>query len=292
MPEHSEYQYLNLLSRVIEQGERRQTRNGYTYSVFGGNLHFDLQNGFPLLTTKRVFFRGVIEELLWFIRGKMDSKLLEEKGVNIWKGNSSRQYLDSIGLTSYREGDCGAVYGHQWRHFGATYRDCDTDYTGNGIDQLAECIRQIKHEPGSRRILMSAWNPTQMPEMVLPPCHVSYQFYVSGENNQYLSCMMYQRSADSFLGLPFNIASVSLLTHIIAHFTGKIAKDVYISIGDIHIYEEHLPVVKEQLTRKPYQFPTIRINGDIPTNIEDYTNDMIMLENYVSHGTLKAEMKA
>jgi thymidylate synthase len=287
-----EKQYLDLLRRVMETGEERQTRNGKTYSVFGGNLHFDLRDGFPLLTSKRVFFRGIVEELIWFIRGKMDSKLLEEKGVNIWRGNTSREFLHSIGLGHYREGDAGPVYGHQWRHFGATYLDCDTDYSGKGIDQLAECIRQIKYEPSSRRIFMSAWNPTQMPEMALPPCHVSYQFYVSGPNNEYLSSSLYCRSQDLFLGTPFNIASVSLLTHILAHFCGKIPKDVHIYMGDAHIYEEHLDVVREQLTRELYQLPTLKITGNIPEKIDDYTTDMFQIENYKSHGILRAEMKA
>lgn len=287
-----EKQYLDLLNRILNEGELRETRNSTTLSVFGGHLKFDIREKFPLLTTKKVFWKGIVEELLWFLRGKMDSKILEEKGVNIWKGNTSREYLDSIGLNHYREGDTGATYGHQWRYFNAVYHGCDNDYTGQGIDQIRECIYQIKNDPMSRRIFLSGWNPTQSKYMSLVPCHISYQFYVSGENNEYLSCHMYQRSADTFLGLPFNIASVSLLTYIMAHLTDKKPKEIFISLGDIHIYKDHIESVKEQLLREPYEFPTLKIIGDKHDDPADYKPEQFILENYKCHSMIKAKMIA
>jgi thymidylate synthase len=210
-----ERQYLDLIRNILDHGRTKGNRTGVgTRSVFGAQMRFSLRNSFPLLTTKRVFWRGVVEELLWFIRGSTNARELSDKNVKIWDANGSRQFLDSLGLEDREEGDLGPVYGFQWRHFGAKYEDMHKDYTGLGVDQLAEVIRKIKTYPDDRRIIMSSWNPTDLPLMALPPCHTLCQFYVSdGE----LSCQMYQRSADMGLGVPFNIASYSLLTCMIAH---------------------------------------------------------------------------
>jgi thymidylate synthase len=179
-------------------------------------MRYDLNESFPLLTTKDVFWRGLAEELVWFVNGKTNAKLLSDKKIKIWDGNASRQFLDNLGLTEREEWDLGPVYGFQWRHFGAQYKDMHADYEGQGIDQLANVIRQIKENPESRRILMSAWNPTALGEMALPPCHIMAQFYVTGDKKPKLSCQMYQRSCDIGLGVPFNIASYALLTCMLA----------------------------------------------------------------------------
>ncbi|XP_008468587.2 thymidylate synthase [Diaphorina citri] len=214
-----EQQYLHLLDKIIKTGHKKSDRTGVgTLSLFGAQMRFDLTNGtFPLLTTKRVFWKGVVEELLWFIKGSTNAKELSDKGVKIWDPNSTREYLDSIGLVDRKEGDLGPVYGFQWRHYGAEYKDMFTDYTDQGIDQLQNIINTIKTNPNDRRIIMCAWNPIDMPKMALPPCHCLAQFYVADGK---LSCQLYQRSADMGLGVPFNIASYSLLTYMIAHVTG------------------------------------------------------------------------
>ena len=216
---HEEFQYLELLDQIIRTGNERDDRtNTGTISKFGGIMRFNLENGFPLLTTKDVFWRGVAEELLWFIRGETNGKLLSDKNIKIWEGNGSRQFLDNLGLKDREEGDLGPIYGFQWRHFGAEYKDMHQDYRGVGVDQLKNIIETIKNDPCSRRLVMSAWNPKDMPKMALPPCHVVSQFYV---NDGKLSCMMFQRSADMGLGVPFNIASYSLLTCLIAEVIYK-----------------------------------------------------------------------
>lgn len=185
-------------------------------------MRYSLKESLPLLTTKRVFWRAVVEELLWFIRGSTNALELKEKNVNIWDANSTREYLDSIGLSDRVEGDLGPVYGFQWRHYGAEYKDMYTDYTGKGIDQLKNIIETLKTNPNDRRIIMCSWNPIDLPKMALPPCHCLVQFYVA---NGELSCMLYQRSADMGLGVPFNIASYALLTNMIAHITGLKVSD-------------------------------------------------------------------
>jgi thymidylate synthase len=256
----------------------------------------------PLLTTKKVYWKGVIEELLWFIRADTNAKHLDNVGVKIWNGNSSREALDSVGLSDYEEGDCGPIYGFQWRHFGAIYQGPGMTKEGEGVDQLSECLRLLREDPTSRRIFMSAWNPSVLKEMCLPPCHVSYQFYVSYDSvendfNQtmekkkgILHCQMYQRSADMFLGIPFNIASVSLLTHMMAKLSGLIPGKIIIVIGDAHIYEEHKFVVEEQLARIPiYDFPNIRLEGN-QEKIEDFKYEDFIIENYRYDSSLKAPM--
>jgi len=211
-----EMQYLDVVRDVIENGVQRGDRTGVgTLSKFGVQMRFSLRNNtLPLLTTKRVFWRGVAEELFWFVRGCTSNQALQERGVHIWDGNGSKEFLESRGLGHREEGDLGPVYGFQWRHFGAEYKTMHDDYTGQGVDQLAQIMETIQTNPNDRRMIMTAWNPLALQDMALPPCHLMCQFYVA---NGELSCQMYQRSADMGLGVPFNIASYSLLTIMIAH---------------------------------------------------------------------------
>ncbi|KAF8184681.1 thymidylate synthase/dCMP hydroxymethylase domain-containing protein [Pholiota molesta] len=261
--EHDEYQYLKLI--------RHRTGTG-TIALFAPpNLRFSLANmTLPLLTTKRTFMRGIAEELLWFIHGCTDSTLLNKKGVKIWDGNGSKAFLESRGLGHRREGDLGL-------HFGAEYVDCETDYTGQGVDQLRECIKKIKENPTDRRIILSAWNPKgQYPFHGPSSCHMLCQFYVklppssNPTQKPKLSCLMYQRSADLGLGIPFNIASYALLTHMIAHVTGTEAHELVIQLGDAHVYRDHVDALEEQLKREPKPFPKLRWARDDIDDIEDF----------------------
>ena len=282
---HGEYEYLSLLQNVLNTGVKRETRSGNTLSIFGARMEFNIENSIPLLTTKRMAWKTCIKELLWFIRGETNNKTLRDEGVHIWDGNSSREYLDSIGLTDREQGDLGPVYGFQWRHFGAEYKDCHTDYSGQGYDQFMECIKLIKTDPTSRRIIMSAWNPNALKEMALPPCHMFCQFYV---NEGKLDCQLYQRSGDMFLGIPFNIFSYSVLTMIMAKATGlKPGKFIHI-IGDAHVYTDHIKQCEIQLKREPRPFPYLFI--DERENFEDYTIDDFKLINYECHDRIKAVM--
>lgn len=285
-----EYQYLDLIKKVMNQGTLRKTRNSNTISLFCEKMEFDISQSFPLITTKRVFFKGIVKELLWFINAKTNSNELEKDNVNIWKGNSSREYLDTIGLNENEQGDCGPIYGFQWRHFNAEYKGPYCDYTNKGVDQLVNIINLIKNDPTSRRMFMSGWNPCQLDKMALPPCHVSYQFYIRKiDNKQYLDCMMYQRSGDLFLGVPFNIASTSLLVYILANICDINPGKINIIIGDAHIYENHIEQIKTQLERIPRDFPKLSINKKC-NKIEDVTYQDIILENYTPHESIKAEM--
>ncbi|KAJ1346625.1 hypothetical protein KIN20_001490 [Parelaphostrongylus tenuis] len=248
---------------------------------------YNLRNNvMPLLTTKRVYWKGIVEELLWFIRGDTDSKRLSAKNVKIWDANGSREFLDSMGFTDREVGDLGPVYGFQWRHFGAEYKGPDANYDGKGVDQLAQVIQQIRTTPDSRRIILSAWNVSDLKIMALPPCHTLCQFYV---NDQELSCQLYQRSGDMGLGVPFNIASYSLLTHMIAHVCGLKAGDFVHTLGDAHIYVNHIDALKIQLERAPTAFPTIEFGEGI-REIDDFTSDKIFLKNYNPQGTIKMDM--
>ncbi|CAN6446603.1 unnamed protein product [Victoria cruziana] len=257
---HEEYMYLRLVQDIISNGYQKEDRTGTgTLSKFGCQMRFNLRKTFPLLTTKKVFWRGVVEELLWFISGSTNAKVLQEKGVHIWDGNASRDYLDSIGLTEREEGDLGPIYGFQWRHFGARYTDMHADYTGQGFDQLLDIINKIKTCPDDRRIVLSSWNPNDLKLMALPPCHMFAQFYVvNGE----VSCQMYQRSADMGLGVPFNIASYALLTRIIAHVCDLSPGDFVHVIGDAHVYRTHVRPLQEQLQNLPRPFPVLKINPE------------------------------
>jgi thymidylate synthase len=285
--------YLNSLRKIMDTGDEHMGRNGKTLSVFGERLEFNIEDNFPLLTTKKMFWKGIVGELVWFLNANTNAKELNDMGVKIWDGNSSREYLDSIGLTDYEEGECGPIYGFQWRNFNGTYKGSGVDYLkeGDGVDQLQEILDQIRTTPGSRRMVMSAWNPAQADKIVLPCCHLLYQFYV---NDGKLSCQMYQRSADMFLGVPFNIASTALLTHIIAHLTGLKPGRIIIVIGDAHIYAEHIEAVKKQLKREPKSFCQLKIkeredDSEIK-NPEDFRMDDFELIGYDSHRGIKAQM--
>ncbi|POM60565.1 Thymidylate synthase [Phytophthora palmivora] len=286
---HEEMQYLDLIRKILTHGAKRADRTGTgTLSVFGAQMRFSLRdNVFPLLTTKRVFWRGVAEELLWFISGDTSAQTLQQKDIHIWDGNGSREYLDSRGLQSREVGDLGPVYGFQWRHFGAKYTNMHADYTGQGVDQLAEVIHKLRTNPTDRRIVLSAWNPADLNEMALPPCHMFCQFYVAdGE----LSCQMYQRSADMGLGVPFNIASYALLTRLVAQVAGLKPGEFIHVIGDAHVYLNHVEPLQKQLTRTPRPFPTLVINSEKTTSIDDFTFEDLEVRNYSPHSTIKMEM--
>ena len=284
-----EYQYLNLLNKVLEEGLETESRNSKVFSLFGEKMVYDLSKGFPLLTTKRVGYKTVLRELLWFIRGSTSNKELTDKKVHIWTPNSSREFLDSRNL-DYEEGDLGPVYGFQWRHFGAEYEDKDTDYRGKGVDQLQNVIDLIKNEPNSRRIILNSWNASDLDKMALPPCHVMCQFNVDTKNNK-LDCQLYQRSGDMFLGVPFNIASYAFLTHIIGKITGyQVGRLIHI-LGDTHIYESHLDAVKEQIERVPYQFPELSISNEL-TDINTIKEEYFTFQNYKYHDKISAPMIA
>jgi thymidylate synthase len=258
-----EEQYLNLIREILDRGTWEEGRNGKTKSIFGSSMRFSLANGqIPILTTKKTAWKTCLKELLWFVRGSTDNKLLQEQGVHIWDGNTTREFLDSRGLNHYREGLIGPGYGFQWRHFGGDY---DSSTAGvkeggiKGVDQLQQIIDALKDpaQRTSRRLIMSAWNPCQLDEMALPPCHILCQFNVHDGNK--LSCSMYQRSNDFFLGIPFNIASYSLLTHLIAKHCGLEAYEFIHFMGNCHLYDNAIDAAELQIQRKPYPFPTVSI---------------------------------
>lgn len=285
--------YLDLCKKIIEEGELREDRTGTgTYSLFAPpQIRFSLKdNVFPLLTTKRTFYRGVVEELLWFVAGNTNAKDLSEKDVHIWDGNGSREFLDKRGLTENREGDLGPVYGFQWRHFGAAYEGCDANYTGKGVDQLQQIIDQIKSNPFDRRILLSAWNPAAVDKMALPPCHILCQFYVSMRDGvKRLSCQMYQRSCDMGLGVPFNIASYSLLTIMIAHVCGIEPGEFIHVMGDAHVYSNHVEALKQQIARTPGEFPKLVIKRKVDS-IDDFKYEDFDLQGYRPQGKIEMAM--
>jgi thymidylate synthase len=290
--QHDENQYLNLLRDIFEHGEMINGRNGNAKTIYGSSMHFSLQNGIiPLLTTKKVAWKTCLKELLWFISGSTSNDVLQEQKVNIWNANASKEFLQSRGLSHYRENDLGPVYGHQWRHFNAPYTTCDDEYTGKGIDQLQYIINELKDKEGrhSRRLIMSAWNPCQLDEMALPPCHVLSQFHVSADGKR-LSCSLYQRSGDVGLGVPFNIASYSFLTHLIAHHCDMEAHEFIYNLGNAHIYDDHLDALKTQMVRSPYDFPTLTITKK-HNNIDDYSVDDFNIKGYQSHDTIKMDIR-
>eukprot|EP00917_Polyrhabdina_sp_WS-2016_P017883 GHVP01038691.1.p1 GENE.GHVP01038691.1~~GHVP01038691.1.p1 ORF type:complete len:381 (-),score=60.19 GHVP01038691.1:1833-2975(-) len=264
---HEEFQYLDLIAKVISTGKSQNDRTGVgTLATFGEKMSFDLSKGsFPLLTTKSVFWKGVVEELLWFLKGRTNAKELSAKGVHIWDGNGSKEFLKSRGL-EYEEGELGPVYGFQWRHFGAEYEGSNKDYTGKGYDQVAEVIRTLRTNPADRRMIISAWNPAALHLMALPPCHMFCQFYVEEGK---LSCSLYQRSGDLGLGVPFNIASYALLTHILAKLSGLVPGKFVHFLGNSHVYKNHVDPLKEQLLRFPRPFPRVSIVDGILKEVED-----------------------
>jgi len=260
-------QYLNLLQHVLEKGHYKDDRTGVgVFSTFGYQLRVDLQNGFPLLTTKKVHLKSIIYELLWFIKGDTNIEYLKKYNVSIWD-----EWAD-------KNGNLGPVYGHQWRSWQAN--------NGQTIDQLQQAIYEIKHNPTSRRIIISSWNVGDLPDMRLAPCHALFQFYVC---NGELSCQLYQRSADVFLGVPFNIASYALLTMMIAQITGLKAKDFVHTFGDVHLYSNHVEQAKLQLKRTPFPLPVMKLNTEI-TSIFDFDYDDFHLLEYKSHPTIKADV--
>jgi len=258
-------QYLDLMRHVLQHGAQKTDRTGTgTLSVFGHQMRFDLGQGFPLLTTKKLHLRSIIHELLWFLNGETNTKYLKDNGVSIWD-----EWADE-------NGDLGPIYGHQWRHWPT--RD------GGEVDQIKQVLKQLRETPDSRRMIVSAWNVGEIPRMKLPPCHAFFQFYVADGK---LSCQMYQRSADIFLGVPFNIASYALLTHMFAQQTGYEAGDFVWTGGDCHLYSNHLEQVKEQLSRSPYPLPRLNIKRK-PESIFDYRFDDFEIEGYQSHPHIKA----
>ena len=285
---HEEYQYLNLLDNILENGTWEEGRNGRVKSIFGHSMRFSLENGkIPILTTKKTAWKTCLKELLWFIRGQTDNKILKEQGVHIWDANCSREFLDSRGLSNYKVDELGPIYGWQWRNF-----NCDYEMPSNlGVDQLQQIIDKLKDpkQRTSRRLIMSAWNPCQLDQMALPPCHILCQFSV--KNNNKLSCAMYQRSCDTFLGSCFNIASYSFLTHLLANHCGLEAHEFIYFMGDCHIYENAIDACKLQLTREPFEFPTFSIKH-IRDDINDYQVDDFNIHNYKSHEAIKVEMVA
>lgn len=288
---HDENQYLNLIEDILEENEEFVGRNGRTYAVFGCGMHFSLyDNIVPFLTTKKLAWKTCLRELLWFIKGDTSNKRLKDQKVNIWNSNGSREFLDSRGLTNYEEDDLGPIYGFQWRHFNAKYSDCDSDYSNKGVDQLNYIIEQLKNPAtrNSRRLVMTAWNPCQIDEMALPPCHILCQFNVSNGNK--LSCALYQRSGDVGLGVPFNIASYSLLTHLIAHHCGLVAHEFIHYLGNTHIYDDHVEGLKVQCQRKPYDFPRLKLLR-LCDRIDDYNEDDFKIEGYKYHDNINLLMR-
>jgi thymidylate synthase len=259
-------QYHDLMEKVLKSGVEKRDRTGTgTISIFGHQMRFDLTEGFPLLTTKKLFTKAIIYELLWFLRGETNIAYLKEHGVGIWD-----EWAD-------KAGELGPVYGHQWRSWPSEH---------GAIDQIANLVADIRRNPDSRRLIVTAWNPADVPKMALPPCHCLFQFYVA---NGKLSCQLYQRSADIFLGVPFNIASYALLTMMVAQVTGLKAGEFVHTFGDAHLYLNHLDQAREQLARKPYALPTMRINPDV-NDVFGFRYEDFTLENYQAHPHIKAEV--
>ena len=287
--------YLDLLRELADKRGKsaappRKDRTGTgTYSVFGRQLRFDLSDGrVPAVTTKRLAWKSCLEELLWFLRGSTDSRELKS---SIWRGNTTREFLDARGLSRLPEGDIGAGYGFQWRHFGAVYETCEKDYRGQGVDQIAKVEEAIREDPTSRRIFMTAWNPAALEDMALPPCHVSAQFYVDDDGK--LSCHLLMRSADVFLGLPFNVFSYGTLTHLLAKRAGLDARELVVSIGDAHLYLDHVDAAEQQLAREPYPAPRLRVSDAVlAKDIGSLTFPDFELLDYVHHPAIAARMSA
>ncbi|MGB5809151.1 MAG: thymidylate synthase [Polyangiales bacterium] len=273
--------YLDLLRTVLEDGVARDDRTGTgTRSLFGYQMRVDLEDGFPLLTTKKVHLKSIIHELLWFIRGQTHVSHLQEAGVSIWDEWATAEQTARFGRN---EGDLGPVYGHQWRNFGATRRD-DGTYNRDGFDQLTRVVEQLRDNPSSRRLLVSGWNPREAEEVALPPCHTLFQFYVQDGK---LSAQLYQRSADVFLGVPFNIASYALLTMMVAQVSGLAPGDFIHTFGDVHLYNNHVEQARLQLSREPRSLPTMVLDPSVKSLFE-FRFEHFSLEGYNPHPRIKA----
>ncbi len=296
---HQEHQYLSLIKKILAEGVKVPSRNGTVYSVFGETMRYSLrEDTLPLLTTKRMGWKTCMNELLWFIRGQTNNNELTKKNVHIWDGNSSKEYLQSIGL-DYPEGELGPIYGFQWRHFNCAYpstqptRGIHREELNEEVDprdQLRWIMSQLVNpkKRHSRRLILSAWNPCQINDMALPPCHVLSQFWVNPETME-LSCHLYQRSGDVGLGVPFNISSYSMLTIMMAKFCGLKAGELVHTLGDAHIYEEHREALEEQVKREPYPFPKIRVIH-IPDVFEEFSVDDFLVEEYQCHPRISMKM--
>lgn len=285
-----EVKYLNLVTDVLN-GEKIESRNGSTRNLFGRSMSFNLEdNRVPILTSKKMAWKTCLKELLWFINGETDNNKLKEQNVKIWNGNANREFLNSRGLYHYLENDLGPIYGHQWRHWNAKYYNCNTNYENRGIDQLQYIIDSLNDskEKYSRRLILSAWNPEQLNDMALPPCHILSQFYVNDKDE--LSCSLYQRSGDIGLGVPFNILSYSFLTHLLAKHCGLKAKSFHHFIGVAHIYEEHVEYLEKQITNNIYPFPIINIKKK--ENINDYNLGDFSIKNYKYSKKVKMDLIA
>jgi thymidylate synthase len=285
---------LELLNKIITNGKLREDRTGTgTISIFGHQMRFDISETIPVLTTKFVPWKSCIKELLWFLKGQTDVTLLQKEGVRIWDGNSSREFLDNRGLHHLPEGDIGAGYGFNWRHFGASYKTCKDDYTNQGFDQVEFILNELRTNPCSRRLYMTAWDPSKLDQMALPPCHLSAQFYVDFDEDgtKHLSCQMYQRSVDTFLGCPWNIMSYAVLTHVFAKMCGMKPKELIMCLGDTHIYKNHIDQVKEQLNRTPYPFPKLVLNDIVAfKKVNELEMNDFELLDYKYHPSIKAVM--
>jgi len=288
---NGEEQYIDLIKNIIDHGYDENGRNGNVKALFGATMRFDLTNNkIPLITTKKLAWKTCLKELLWFISGSTDNKILKQNNVKIWNANASRDFLDSRGLHNLEEDDLGPIYGHQWRFFNAEYKNCSTDYTGKGTDQLKNIIDSLNNpnDRNSRRLLLSAWNPQQLDQMALPPCHVLMQFNVF--DNDKLSVALYQRSGDMGLGVPFNIASYAFLTHLIAHHCNLKPVEFVHFLGNIHIYSDHLEPLKIQKNITPYNSPTLIIKNKYE-NINEYKFEDFEIINYNHHPEIKMVMR-
>jgi thymidylate synthase len=276
-------QYLDLLRLILEHGKDRPDRTGTgTRGIFGHQMRFDLREGFPLLTTKKLHTKSIIQELLWFLRGETHVKSLQEAGVRIWNEWATAEQTAKFGR---EEGDLGPVYGHQWRNFGAT-KTSDGHYAQDGVDQIARLLRDIRENPHSRRLIVTGWNPKEADQVALSPCHTLFQFYVQ---DGALSCQLYQRSADVFLGVPFNIASYALFTSMIAHVTDLQPGEFVHTFGDAHLYRNHLEQARLQLTRAPRPLPRLVIKNDTKDLWAIRAED-IAIEGYDPHPHIAAEV--
>jgi len=301
---HPEYQYINLIHDILSNGIERKDRTGTgTISLFGRRMEFDLRKGFPLLTTKKMFTKGIFIELFWFLKGSTNNKDLLEQNVHIWDANCTKEFLEKQNL-NYEENELGPIYGFQWRHFGADYSK-PLEENNLGVDQISNLINNIKNDPWSRRHILSAWNVSDIKKMAIPPCHVLCQFYVTGkeggkeggrkENSEqtplFLDCQLYQRSGDVGLGVPFNIASYALLTHLIAHCCDLTPRFFIHTLGDAHIYTNHVEQLNTQLGRVPFDFPKLKINTS-EKDIFQIKYENLEILNYNFHPAIKMDLSA